>query len=345
MEVEAQFSVSLRLCNHSKPVFLDRIVFQGELDTEMTLYSSATVKPRFYRMPVTGDPVAFASLFAHNIPQIRLIRAIAHLFGLYFYTDESTKTVCVEPRFTFLTHENETDWTAKIDPEQEIILEEWGADRHRIESYRYRPGDAAVDRVNAWWGTVYGSWEANVENRFAAPDSHTITNPLFTATKDETDSLASAPHASMIVAGDRENKASLNFPAKIVRYLCLKNLPDGETWGWPGYGRQYPLVMFHSAGEDWYTLCFEDIGGQLGLKNYHLDRYRQINSGKKLTVYLHLRPGDLEQILHPNSLNRNFRGSFVFHIRGEKIRARLLEISGYRPDSTQSARCVFSVEL
>ena len=306
----------------------------------------AKIEPAFYSMPSVGNKVVLASLFDHEQTQLQFIQAIGHLFGLHIYTDEWSKTVYIEPRFTFLNQTHEIDWTDKIDTNSPILVEEPGNNHYQIETYSYKSGDATVDRWEGSHLTSFGKWDALVENRFAKTGKREMRNPLFTATIEEKNSLTSAENASMIVAGNRDSKESnLNFPAKIVRYAGMKELPDGQHWGWPSYGKSYPLVLFHSAGEDWFTLRFDDKDGQLGLRNYYQPLYDFINKGKKVTLNLRLSPPDMEAILYPNSANHNFRGNFVFDIRGEKIKGRLLDVSGYNPDNGGMARCTFAVEL
>ncbi|MDR0954749.1 MAG: hypothetical protein LBM20_05140 [Rikenellaceae bacterium] len=329
-----------------EPVFFDTLVFEGlPVGSVLTYCFGTLIRPVFYSMPEPGALIAFASLFAHETTQMEFIEAIIHLFGLHFYTDEQTKTLYIEPRFTFLEANSVIDWTAKIDPKQPIEWEEFGGDRHQRERWGYRSGDAATERASGEGGMPYGAWEAEVFNRYGLSGRATYPNPLFTATIDRTQALSSAPAASMIVVGDRDQREGVsNFPAKIVRYLGMKPLPAGQRWGWPTYANQYPLVMFHSKNEDWFTLCFDDYQKQLGLKNYHQPMYDTINNGRKLSLHLRLTPSDMEAILSPNSARRDFRGNFVFWIRGEKIRGRLLEITGYNPTEGGSTRCVFAVE-
>ncbi|MDR0954540.1 MAG: hypothetical protein LBM20_04065 [Rikenellaceae bacterium] len=354
VEFETGSSQELALKVRSQPllrpkdeaVFFDTLVFEGLPAGSVLTYCFGTlIKPVFYSMPEPGSLVTFASLFAHQTTQMEFIEAITHLFGLHFYTDELTKTLYIEPRFTFLEANSVTDWTAKINPKQPIEWEEFGGDRHERERWGYRSGDAATERASGEGGMPYGAWEAEVLNRYGLSGRATYPNPLFTATIDRTQALSSAPAASMIVVGDRDQREGVsNFPAKIVRYLGMKPLPAGQRWGWPTYANQYPLVMFHSKNEDWFTLCFDDYQEQLGLKNYHQPMYDTINNGRKLSLHLRLSPSDMEAILSPNSTHCDFRGNFVFWIRGEKIRGRLLEITGYNPVQGDSARCVFAVE-
>ncbi len=327
-----------------EPVFFDTIVFEGGAPNSLlTLYSGATIRPLFFSMPEPGGSTAFATLFAHEKTQLELIDAVAHLFGLHFYTDDAAKTIRIEPRFTFLDEVHTIDWTEKIDHGQPLLWQELGSERYETETLTYRPGDAAVERNDAGTGTVFGRWSVKNTHRFARHGEKTIENPLFTATRDERNSLASASAASMIVVGDREQRQGVpDFPGKIVRYLGLQPLPRGQTWGWPAKEQEYPAVGF-SPALDGFTLCFDDENGQLGLRHYHQPLYDLAEKGRILTLYLYLSPSDIEAVRYPNSACRDFRGNFAFRIRGERFRARLVEISGYDPDK-RSTRCTFTVE-
>jgi hypothetical protein len=227
-----------------------------------------------------------------------------------------------------------------------MTLREPGGDRSQAETYAYRPGDVSIERWESSTHERYARWTAGVDHRFARAGEKVIVNPLFRASFDERGGVVGAPDASLIVAGNRNAaEGELNFPPKIVRFLGMKALPAGQNWSWPAPGAEYPLAMFHSAGEDWYTLCFDDWGGQMGLKNYLEPTYHAINHGKILSLYLRLTPSDMEAILHPNSTGRSFQGNYLFRIRGENIRGRLLEIEGYDPAKGGTARCTFLVEL
>ncbi len=335
-----------RLRKKNEPVFFDTLVFEVAPGCSLTLCAGTTIRPFFHAMPEAGAPLAFASVFDHRASQLDLIRAVAHLFGLHFYSDEAAKVVYIEPRFMFFDESREIDWSAKIDPGRPIGWSETGGERHRRETFCYRTGDAAVDRRSAG-AKPYGAWTAHTTHNFARSGEKAVENPLFTASLDQRNALASAPDASMIVAGakpDGEERVGVfDFPMKIVRYLGMTPLPERQVWGWPAEEPEYPLVMFHTAGVDWYTLCFDDEEGQLGLKNYHEPRYALEETGRKLSLYLRLTPSDVEAVRSPNSTFRDFRGRFVFRIRGERFRARLEAIHDYDP-TERSTRCTFIVE-
>jgi hypothetical protein len=345
--VEVTVRSQPRLREKGVPVYLDEVTFEGGVaGLPFTLDAGATVRPLFYSAPEAGAALRFGEVFDRPESQLDFVRGIAHLFGLRFYTDELTKTLYIEPRFTFLDDTHTIDWTEKIDLRQPISLGEPGDDRSRAETHAYPPGDASVDRWENSSRESYTAWTAGVDNRFARQEERRIVNPIFRASFDERGGVIGAPDASLIVAGNRDAmEGELNFPPKIVRYLGMKPLPAGQNWGWPAPGGEYPLAMFHSAGEDGFTLCFDDRGGQLGLKNYLQPVYDAINRGRILTLYLRLTPSDMEAVLHPNSTGRNFRGNFVFRIRGETIRGRWIEVSEYDPGAGGVARCVFAVNL
>ncbi len=345
--VELTLRSTPRLRTKNEPVFFDPVRFDGLQNyTRFTLCRGATVRPVFYAMPEAGAPLAFASVFDHRATQLDLIRAVAHLFGLHFYTDPAAKVVYIEPRFMFFDESREIDWSAKIDPERPVVWSETGNDLYQRETLCYRPGDAAVDRRSAG-ASPYGAWTVHTTHRFARSGEKAVENPLFTASLDQRNALASAPDASMIVVGARldeeERVGVFDFPMKIVRYLGMTPLPEGQTWGWPAEVPEYPLAMFHTAGVDWYTLCFDNREGQLGLKNYHEPRYALAETGRELSLHLHLTPSDVEAVRSPNSTCRDFRGRFVFRIRGERFRARLAAIHDYDP-AERSTRCTFIVE-
>ena len=333
-----------RLRARNEPVFFDTLWFETAPGNTVTLCRGATVRPLFFSMPQAGEPVTFASLFAHEKKQRELVGAVAHLFGLHFYTDDAEKTIRIEPRFTFLDNTHPVDWTQKIDPEKPVVWEDTGSDRYQIETLGYRSGDAPTERADVGSGTTFGEWSVRSGNRFARRGEKRIKNPLFTATRDERNSLRSAPDASLIVVGDRSEKQKTpGFPEKIIRYLGMMPLPAGQQWGWPAPAQEYPAAGF-SPAMDWFTLCFDDENGQLGLRHYHQPLYELAEKGKKLTLYLHLSPSDIEAVRYPNSTCRDFRGNFIFRIRGEKFQARLVEISGYDPAGGGSTRCSFTVE-
>lgn len=97
------------------------------------------------------------------------------------------------------------------------------------------------------------------------------------------------------MTGDNTSaEGELNFTAKIVRYHGMRQLPDGQTWGWPAGASTYPFLSFHDQPYDDMSLCFEDRDGKKGLNRFYGRSVDAIEHGKRMTVYLNLDATDME---------------------------------------------------
>ena len=331
----------------SQPQYFDQIYFGGAREgMKLTLSAKTTLKPIFVSHPGEGNSVNFAQVAAHEIRQIELINALKQMFNLYFYTDTRTKTIYIEPREEFYGSQL-IDWSDKIDLEKPIQVEELGEETGNLFTLQYQTGDGAVTRWNRANKQVLGAWSAEIQNRFTQQKEKTYENPLFTASINQQNVYPDAPSASIVQAGDRdadgENPGveNLNFMPKIVCYAGVKTLPEGEYWGWPAYGNQYPMIAFHDPDGNTPSLCFEDRNNQQGLHRYYDKTIETYNQGLKITLYLHLTPDEIEPFIIPNDMQHDFRARFKLRIHGEEIICRLEEITDYNPDLNQSTRCTF----
>ena len=164
------------------------------------------------------------------------------------------------------------------------------------------------------------------------------------------------------MASAEERVDSLDFPAKVVHYVGMKPLPDGELWGWPGFGRSYPYLAFHApggaedaeaplsaAGEasdavrlpmEGFTLCYEDRDGVQGLHVWWDGLVESYERGLRLEAWLRLCPEDIEALVRPNYMKKDFRARFRLHIDGEWSDWRLEEVCDYNPGAA-ATRCIF----
>lgn len=247
----------------SEPRYFHLIHFGGaEPGMSLTLSNRVELKPFFLPHPAEGDTVDFAGIAAHEVRQIEMINGIKQMFNLYFYTDTDAKTIYIEPRDSFYRNDIVVDWSERIDPEKPVTTEELGADLSQQITFRYQPGDGASSRWNESNRQVLGRWSAPIRNRFAKEGEKIYWNPLFTTTINLEGVYPEASSASFMQAGGRDRSEqtsdveNLNFPPKIVRYLGMNPLPESQWWGWPSYGRAYPLAAFQRGGTDGFTLCF-----------------------------------------------------------------------------------------
>lgn len=349
-----QIDISLRVrssaaeCSPSSPRYFDRIHFGGaEEGMALTLSRDVRLKPVFMAHPCEGSKIGWADVAAHRIRQIELVRAVRQMFNLYFYSDPLTGTLYVEPRETFYRNTPVVDWSGKIDRSRPVAVEEPGAELPEYLTLRYMEGDGSVARWDETNKQVLGRWSAPLGNRFALDRERIYSNPLFTPTLNRTGAYPDAAAATLVQAGDRDRKGNppdtenLNFPPKIVRFTGLVTLPEGQYWGWPGYGKVYPKIAFHDPeAEPPTTLCFEDRDGAEGLHRYYDRQLAACRNGRRITLYLNLNPEDIEPLASPDSLCRDFRALYRLTIEGETVLCRLEEICDYNP-LRQPTRCIF----
>ncbi|MCC8019546.1 MAG: hypothetical protein LIO85_07225, partial [Rikenellaceae bacterium] len=355
LEVELRVrSVAERLLP-SRPKYFDSIFFGGAPPgTEFILGGGTTVRPVFTEYPTLGTTVGFEDVAAHDFTCLDLIRSVRHLFNLRFYTDEVSRNVYAEPYPDFYRQEPVTDWSDRVDLSRPVLIREPAEKTASTVHYCYRSGDGAVTRRNRSLGETLGKWTVTVRNNLAPPGEQTHENGIFTASVNSSGDYPDAPDASLLQAGDRDSTSSddmesLDFLPKIVVYEGLRELPAGQRWGWPSNSGSYPYLAFHHSADDDtgtgdvspFTLCFEDRDGVGGLHRFRDRETAQLRSGKRVEVWLDLSPADVEPLLRPNSLLRDFRGLFRLRIGGETALYRLEEVVDYTPSPRRPTRCIF----
>ena len=333
----------------SQPKYFDRIYFGGaEQGMKFRLKSDVTVRPLFAPWPCEGTKVEFCDVAAHEISGLDFVKGLKHLFNLWFYTDEVAKEVWMEPREEFCRRDVLVDWSSRIDFDRPVIVEDIGVGMAETIVFQYQDGDGAVARWNQENQQKIGRWKAGIENCFTEKGEQSCINPVFCASLNRTGDFPDAPNASLLQVGNRdlyteEWSESLNFPAKVVRFFGMESLPNGEIWGWPSYGNSYPLVTFHTPEKD-FSLCFEDRDGIEGLHRYYDRNFELYNQSSRLTVWLRLRPEEIEPLVNPDALMRDFRALFRLSIGGEHALYRLEEICDYNPEDAL-AKCLFIKEV
>lgn len=362
IEVELTTRSTPEEVSKSSPKYFRNMVFGGAWKGAGLTVLSASVRPVFVPHPTESTKVTFADVGAHDIKCIDVMNALRHMFNLYFYTDSISKTVYIEPRDIFYERDVVLDWSDKIDYSKPLSVGELGSDVNRKMIFRYKSGDEASSKWNMANSEVLGMWSADVRNSFAANGERTYENALFRTSINTSGILPSVPSASFVQVGaaipSKDNYIEdFNFPAKIVRYAGVRRLTGSERWSWPTYGMDCPFLAFHysnprsllpplseetvaDAVDQSFTLCFEDRDGITGLHRYWDSNLRAYNEGVRLTVYMRLDGADIEQIVNPNQLKRDFRALFRLKVNGEWSDWRLEEVCDYNPRAS-STKCIF----
>lgn len=383
-EVEITVRSSPERILPSQPKFFDQIYFGGaEPGMKFTLGRNTTLRPLFAGYPCEGSTVRFEDVAAHEASCLDLINAVRHMFNLAFFTDSLEKRVRIEPKTEFYKTDTIIDWSGKMDLSKPIRISEAGSGLPQTYTMRYQTGDGAVSRWNRQNGQRFGSHSWKIANILAKEGEKVNENPLFTASINVTGAFPDAPAASLVQAGDRETDTmqdveELNFPAKVVRYMGMSQLPPSQKWGWPWYQGSYPSLVFHSAGTSagngvstrsdgtdasmatgvtagksagngqdgsggGFTMCFEDRDSAEGLHRFYDKTFDTYGNGKKVEVYISLSPHEIEPLVYPNSLGHDFSALYRLVINGENALYRLEQVCDYDPEEP-STKCIFIKE-
>lgn len=344
--VELRVRTATEQISPEKPKYFYTIHFSGaEAGMALTLHKECSVEPRFLSGPGYGSVLRFADVAQHRIRQSELLKALAHLFNLRFYTEEAVRRVFVEPADDFYGSGPEADWRAKTDFSQPVVLEEIAPQIHERRTWCYQEGDGAVKRYESDTDTEFGAWSVDTDNHAAKMGVETLRNPLFRPTLNSTGHYLNAPAAQLMQVGDRDDaeQDGTNFTPRIVRYAGMHPLPDGQRWGYPLHAAEYPLAAFHFAGdadEPPFTLCFEDRDGAQGLHRRYDRQTEQESRCCRIVLSLRLAPHEFAALFTPGTGAPDIRSVFLLDTGGDTVRATLQTVGDYDP-AKGSVRCTF----
>jgi hypothetical protein len=349
LDVELTLRSAPQIVSPANPKFFDDIWFGGAAPGQsITVGKECWVRPVFYAQPTEGSVMEFADVIAHDATQMDFINALRQMFNLCFQTDSRACTVRIEPRDDFYSDAEPLDWTARIDLSRPVVVEELGADLARQMAWSYRSGDGAVMRHNRRAGGQLGRWSVAIENCAAGSAVSEWQNPMFSPSLNTAGGYRGAMSASLVQAGDTsvetlDRTEDLNFVPKIVRYTGLCELPADEVWGWPSNENAYPRLAFHDP-EEGFTLCFEDRDGVEGLHTRFDHDVRLWNNSKRVTMWLNLRPTDIEELSFPTGHGADFRRLYRLDLDGEVGLYHLEEVCDYSPVAV-STKCIFIKQI
>ncbi len=345
--VELRIRTAAELVSPASPKYFYAINFSGaEAGMALTLHKECSLRPCFLSSPGYGSVLRFADVAQHRIRQSELLEALAHLFNLRFYTEEATRRVFIEPADGFYGSGPEADWRTKTDFSQPVVLEEIAPQIHEVRTWCYQEGYGAVKRYESDADTAFGAWNVRTDSCAAKQGERTERNPLFGPTLNSTGHYRNAPAAQLMQVGDRDDAAQdgTNFTPRIVRYMGMHPLPDGQRWGYPLHAAEYPLAAFHFAGDataEPFTLCFEDRDGAQGLHRYYDRQTTQEATRQRISLSLRLAPDEFAALLAPGTGAPDIRSVFLLDTGGDTVRATLHAVGDYDP-AAGSVRCTFT---
>ncbi len=344
--VELRVSTATERITPTAPKYFDQIYFAGaDPAMKLTLHKECSLRPVFRTGPAFGSNLKFKDVAQLHIRQIELLRAVAHLFNLRFYTDKATKTVYIEPADDFFGAGPEVDWSDRTDFLQPIVRTAIAPEIHERRNWCYREGDGPVKRFESESGETFGAWSYETPSVAALEGEKVVRNPLFAPTLSSTGHYLNAPSAQLLQTGDRDDltQDDSTLTPRIVSYAGIRPLPENERWGYPSNEAGYPLAAFHFAGDDTtagFTLCFEDRDGLKGLNRFYRRQAAREGSLERIALTLRVAPDEYETLFTLGTGQADIRSVFRIDTGQGVVRATLASIEAYDPDA-RTMRCTF----
>ena len=347
VEVETTLRLPAVEVNPSSPKRFDSIYFGGgEAGMSLTILPGTTLRPIFSSTIGYGSHITFEDVAHLRVRQNQLLEAVQHLFNLRFYTDERLKTVYIEPYADFIRRDEPFDWSSRIDYGEPMVVEPMARTIHECRTLGYGPEDEAVRCYNLENDTELGVWSFESPSRASIEGEQSLVNPLFAPTVSLCNRFINAESAMVMQLYEEQSEEGIvgEFVPRIVRYVGMSPLAEGERWGYPDSGGEYPLAAFHHAEDDnseAFTLCFEDRDGCKGLHSFYDREFEEEATLCSVLLTLHIRPDEFENLFHFVEGEPSIRSVFVLKIRGVATPYRLDTIEEYNP-ATGMARCRFA---
>ncbi len=342
--LEVTLRTAPRRVTPDKPFLFQQLSFGGGREgMTLTLLKGTSTRPILVPHPIEGDTLHWSDVANfEGVSGLELIHALQELFDLRIYTDPQLRRVYIEPMGSFADPDVVVDLSDALLSSQPIHIEELGSGC-RLHTLCYRGGDAAADEISLQEGEEYGCHTESMANVHAKEPQHVARNSLFAPSVSRSGVFATAPSARIIAARPSETKgpssvALRTFVPKIVAYRGRRTLPAGESWSYltEEWG-DYPLAVFYDDGvdsaEEPLSLLYGERGGVEGLARFFRTGFEMLNHSRRISLHLHLRPEQVEQMVSPNSSKHDFRAHYLIRVGDEKVLCRLEEIADYNPAS------------
>ncbi|MFA6335575.1 MAG: hypothetical protein WCX48_08485 [Bacteroidales bacterium] len=276
-------------------------------------YEDVTLETTFTPLMIGIGTTITPAIALSDSPQIDLLKAVKHMYNLRFITDEDKKIVYVYPRTTFYDGAV-VDWSEKNDYSVDVEITELGSEMGKNMVLKYQDADSYVQDYNEL-NPELGALSIPMLHKFTEEEDTEIENPMFASSIIGNCSL----NGSMqILYVDNDG----NFASRVVKRMSVQSLSDPNFY--PST-TSYPLVNFSSLGFD--------------VMNYYTDNANAYNYGRRITLNLFLKTKDIEGFASPNSLKKDFRGTFLIKVDNEKIACRIEKIENFIPE--KSTKCSF----
>jgi hypothetical protein len=277
---------------------------------------------------------------AFNLPdvfQIDFIKAVKHLFNLYFITDPVTRTITIEPRDDMFNGEV-IDWTEKLDRSRDIDIEYIGEtiNKNLVYGYLDDRSDAFVDNWENEQKEVLAQHRDSIDNRFSPDGDYGVVNNLFAPTIMDTYPEIGLTHTQIPKMWNKIQefpdfaipRLKTKFAPRILFYDGVYTLPFGQKWTFDSTIRTDMPRMYSVNEQDVNdnSLYFNTTRRSHGLfEKYYRNTHKILNESKIVSMYLHLTASDMSSL--------DFRKPIFIEIDGDGTYYELQAIHNYNPAS------------
>lgn len=322
----------------TSPKEFKEIQFRGAIEgQQLTLHSGCSVRPIFGGGVGYGERLSFKDVAHHNIQQIVLLDAIAHMFNLCFYSHEPSKTLYIEPYDTFFNG-------AIVDWRERQRGHSWSYDEALPKIFErvrlaYAASDGVALRLAADEDGLAG-WTFATQGYGSKMGTESRINPLFYPTATMNSVASVAPSAEVLTIGDRDKVASNDYvEPRIVLYHGLRKLPNNERWQAYNSTALYPFASFHSPNAD-ATLDFSDRDNLVGLHSYYERELRECSERGELLCDVEMSVDEYLALLDPMTEGANIRSRFRLSTEYGSSLFTIVGIEQYDAES-HTATCRF----
>jgi hypothetical protein len=285
-----------------------------------------------------------------DIKQLDFIKAIRHLFNLYFFTDVNMKKVYIEPRDSFYLTTQFIDLTDKLDISKAVSYEELGADISKKLIFKYKDdsndwGLSEKSRIQGW---NFSEYMAELTNKFSPSEEKKIENPLFAATlMDVFDNIGlKESYLPKIWKEPEEGEAipekTDEYVPRILYFAGERSM--GDLWKFEEVGQSY-YPLFCSYDKDTTndnSLLFDNRAIERELyARYYANYVRTLNESRKITAYFKITAADIQRIICPDdTVIKDFRSLIYFQHIFNNTKCRLESISEYKAGLNKTSKVV-----
>ena len=307
-------------------------------------FTAKTITNKVYDTVTDGAPLYVEDVLP-DIKQKEFITDLRTMFNLYFYTDEISKTIYIEPRDQFYTDDTE-DWTFKHDRSKPTTISHLGSGIAKEITFAYnvdssdkyiRTREEASNDGEKWLSRTVGNTNKS------APEGTTekrVKNfaPTFVGKGIITSNDARIPIVWNGLTKDMPETKVQKWDSRILYYKGRTPLGSNDYFKFEGeelkYYPEFTINYVSAVNSHQNSLDFNDTRWSTGLYYKHWQKtINTINESRKVDMYMKLTTTDIQ--------NLDFRKPKYISNEGDGNYYHLEKIHNYTINNVGVYKCSF----